>query len=129
MKKAKLIFSKCVLDSKDFGSDEKNMISRVYYDLYVGSRAHRNLHTDIKQPAGSDLEGKITKMENVPDDTMGIDNKKKIYELIEKYYRSLGGEHPNKLGLGLTGNIRVWSLTVNKEKTEEFEIAEDTLEM
>ena len=129
MKKAKMIFNKCVLDSKDFGSDEKNMISRVYYDLHVDGRTHRNLHTDIKQLAGSDLEGKITDMKNVPDDKVGINNKRKVYDLIEKYYRSLGGEHPKKLGLGLTGNIRVWSLTVEKEKTEEFEVNEKEHEL
>ena len=55
-KKCIVIFTKCVQDSQDYGSDDEHMVSRVFFDIQIDGEVHRDLHCDIKQVVGSSYE-------------------------------------------------------------------------
>jgi hypothetical protein len=56
MLKGKLVFTRVIQDSQDYGSDDKHMVSRVFFDLEVGGDVRRGLYADVKQTVGTSYE-------------------------------------------------------------------------
>ena len=56
MLKGKLVFTRVIQDSQDYGSDDEHMVSRVFFDLEVGGDVRRGLYADVKQTVGTSYE-------------------------------------------------------------------------
>ncbi|MDP2951702.1 MAG: hypothetical protein Q8O76_00110, partial [Chloroflexota bacterium] len=56
MSKAKVTFHKLLQDSQQVGSDDQHMVSRVFFTLEVDGKPIGDLHADLKQAVGSDIE-------------------------------------------------------------------------
>jgi hypothetical protein len=52
MPKMRMMFHKCLRASRDLGSDEKHMVSRLFFSLEIRGQRYDGLYADVKQPLG-----------------------------------------------------------------------------
>lgn len=89
MKKAKIIFFKCIYDSQEFGSDDEYLVSRVFFNLEYDGIASDSF-AQVKQPAGSSCNEKFIEV-SFPDripDYFNLDN---LTDAVKAYYMRLVG--------------------------------------
>jgi len=123
MEKAKVFLHKCILDSQDFGSDHKHMISRIFFNIHIGEKKFNDLHVDIHQSAGSKVGSHISDLGKLPECASFFD-REKFRKAIEEYYRSLESDSVSRIGIGAGNNLRLWNITIEKQATVELEIEE-----
>jgi len=85
MADAKITFEKCVLDSRDLGSDEKHMVSRVFFSLDIGGEVYSDLSVDIKHQLKGQDQIEIGK----PFGFNGILNDDEYRDCVKRFYNSL----------------------------------------
>ena len=56
MATTRIYLHQLIQDSRDYGSNDEHMVSRVFFDLEVDGKRYTGLHADIKQTVGSLFE-------------------------------------------------------------------------
>jgi hypothetical protein len=118
MKKMKLNFYQCILDSQKFGSTNEHMMSRLFFRI-----DYTEYVCDIRQPYGSDHSFENDPIEvRVPEKLKEIVNYEQFRQAAEDYYRkSVGAEGSGiKIGEGCT-NIRMSNITFVKNYSVEID--------
>ena len=90
MKKAKIIFYKCIHDSQEFGSSDDFMVSRVFFSLEYDNTVKLDSFAQIRQPVGSSCNEKYIEVsfpEGVPDSF----NSDTLADAVKAYYMRLVG--------------------------------------
>lgn len=123
MTKATIIFTGCIQDSQEYGSNDDYMVSRLFFSLQIGDKEFSNLHCDIKQIAGSDIENTPIEV-GPPIGYKGPFNYAEFRKAAEKYFRSLVGQSGTAIRIGNKAkNIRMYNNRF--ERKMEFSITID----
>ena len=120
MPKAQLIFTTIIQDSQDFGSNNEHMVSRVFFDLHVGSDLHTGLFTDIKQTVGADYERdplEVTLPQYLADSVSFTEFRK----LVEQYYREALGSTGSAVRFGPGAKVRMMHNIINRRPVADIE--------
>ena len=106
MPQGKLVFTKIIQDSQDYGSTDEQMVSRVFFDIVVGDVVHRGLYADISQPVGERFEGGPLTV-SFPPVLQGRVGFSTFRQHVEDYFRDLVGSRGRGIRIGGGGNIRM----------------------
>ena len=121
MKKAKVVFQKCIQDSQEYGSNDESMVSRVFFDLEIDGQKYPDLYVDIKQTVGGSFE--TTPIEvGSPQGYRGPFNYVAFRNAVERYYRSLVGAQGSAIHIEDARNIRMYNNLLVKVQSVEFEV-------
>jgi len=120
MANVKITFQKCVQDSLKYGSDDKHMVSRVFFIIEVDGKYFGDFSIDIKQLFGSDF--KSTPIEfGTLEDYKGPLNYETFYKSVEDYYRELVGSAGRGIGIKVSDTFRMYNNPLVLAKTVEFQ--------
>lgn len=123
MSKAKITFHQCIQDSQEYGSDDEEMVSRVFFTLEIGEDKFEELYADLKQTVGADYDTGPIEV-GPPQGYDGPFNHQAFRDFAEKYYRSLVGSQARGIRIGKgASNIRMYGNIFNVEMVCEFEIS------
>ncbi len=86
--KAKVTFRSCIHDSLEYGSDDKHVVSRVFFVVEIQDKLYGDLYVDIKHVAGSELESEELEVGKLVGYEGSIDSKA-FQKAVKKYYRNL----------------------------------------
>lgn len=86
--KGKITFRTCIHDSLEYGSDDKHVVSRVFFILEIRDKRYGGLYVDITHAAGSELESEQLEV-GKPVGYEGPFNDKVFQNAVKKYYRNL----------------------------------------
>lgn len=108
MSKLELIFTKCIQDSQEYGSNNEHMVSRVFF-LVDGKEYQCNL----RQPYGESFSYEKDPIEvDPPEGLEDVVNYGQFRDEVEKYYRSLVGNNGGMIHIeGSVNNIRMMNNT------------------
>jgi hypothetical protein len=87
MPTATVHFKELVQDSQNYGSDDKHMVSRVFFDLQVGEKKYPGAHANLKQAVGAAASDRVDV--SPPAGYAGPFDQQKFQAEVEKYFRSL----------------------------------------
>ena len=121
MATATLTFRRCVMNSPEYGGDEKHLGSRVYFDLDVEGHKHPNLHADIRQPIGVGSEAEFLDVTE-PYGYAGPLNLPVFQGLVEFYYRHVIGAQGLTFGARST-DMRFVGYVLEHEMQVQFEVS------
>ena len=122
MVKGKLVFTKIIQDSQDYGSDDDHMISRVFFDLEARGLVYRDLYADVKQTVGTDYETAPLEV-SFPRGYKGPLDYAAFREHVETYYRGAFGSTGGGIRFGPgVANIRMRDNTYISTKVVYFEV-------
>jgi hypothetical protein len=122
MAKAVVTFFKCIQDSSEYGSNDEQMLSRVFFKLEIEGKAPINLEADIKQTVGSDDESGPIEVSRQPHRERGLwgirwprwllgytgpFNYRAFRDFAEKYYRSLVGAQDSHMKIDSEDDLEV----------------------
>jgi hypothetical protein len=127
MPKVRVTFKECIQDSREYGSDDEYMVSRVSVDIAVDRADQGSFIADLKQAVGTDFDtGPIEVGRPVEVGThkpyRGPFDQARFAEAATKYFRELLGSDgwAIKLRPGST-NIRMQGNRFVRKKVVEFE--------
>ena len=127
MPKVRVTFKECVQDSREYGSDDKNMVSRVSVDIAADRADQGGFFADLRQTVGSDFDtGPIEVGRPLEIGTRkpyrGPFDQARFAEAATKYFRELLGSEgwAMKPRPGST-KIRVQGNRYVRKKVVEFE--------
>ncbi len=120
MATATLTFRRCIMNSTEYGGDDKHLGSRVYFDLDVEGHAHPNLYTDVRQPIGLDSETEFLEVTQ-PHGYAGPFNFLVFQGLVEFYYRHVIGAQALTFGTKVS-DMRFVGHVLEHEMRVEFEV-------
>ena len=121
MPQGKLVFTKIIQDSQDYGSTEEHMVSRVFFDIVVGKEVHRGLYADVRQPVGESFEeGPLTV--SFPPAIQGRVDFHAFSRHVEDYYRDAVGSRGRGIHIAGGGNIRMRNNTFIIQKVVDIEV-------
>ncbi len=126
MKKAKVVFHKCIQDSQDYGSDDEHMVSRVFFTLEIEGKRYENLHADIKQAVGSNFESDPIEI-CLPEGYKGPINYAVFRDAVERYYRNLVGSQGRMIHIVGSTNVRMRNNTFVQPAIVEFDVNESDI--
>lgn len=94
----KVNFASCVYDSEEYGSNDQQIVSRVFFNFWCEGLRYTGLHADIKHSVDGDLETDPLEITR-PRDYDGPISLEAFQRAVGQYYRSLvgGGEPGNDL--------------------------------
>lgn len=96
----KVNFASCVHDCIEYGSDDQNIVSRVFLSICCEGLRYSSLHADITHPVAGDLDSDPLEV-TLPHGYDGPISPSAFRRAVGHYYRSLVGGG----GLGIhTGN-------------------------
>ena len=121
MAAATLTFRRCIVNSPEYGGDEKHLGSRVYFDLDVEGQEHPNLYADIRQPIGFGSEAEFVEVTE-PYGYAGPLNVPVFQGLVEFYYRHVIGAQGMMFGTQAT-DMRFVGYVLEKEMRVQFEVS------
>ncbi len=97
MSKLELIFSKCIQDSQEYGSNNEHMISRIFFSIN-GIEYECN----VRQTYGESFSFEKEPIEvESPDELKKIINYGQFRDEVENYYRQIVGK--NGIGIRIDG--------------------------
>lgn len=126
MVKGKLLFTQIHQASQELGTDDEHMVSRVFFDLLVGTERQRGLYADVKQTVGSSFEGGPIEV-SFPKGFNGRLNYDQFRRHVEAYYRSAVGSAGRGIRVGggssviMRNNIFAFPMVVDIEVDENRE--------
>ena len=82
---------KCIQNSEEAGSDDRQTISRVFYGIVVNGNKQGAFHSDIKQVVGSDYSTEDIEV-TAPEGYTGPTNPERFARGIRNYYERLLGD-------------------------------------
>ena len=118
---AKITFHKCIQDSRLFGSNDQDMVSRVFLTIEAGGRRYSNLHVDLHQQPGSTFEQGDLKVGQL----QGYDGPMNTWafsQSLESYYRSLSQYEDRRVKVSYGRNARRVENVVIHESTIDLQI-------
>ena len=121
MPKAQLIFTTIIQDSQEFGSNNEHMVSRVFFDLRVGSDLHTNLAADVKQTVGADYEHDPLEV-SLPQSLAGSVSFADFRKHVEQYYRDSFGSIGSAFRLGPGAKVRMMHNVVSRRAVAEIDL-------
>ena len=83
-------FASCVQDSRDYGSDDQYVVSRVFFSIWCGGQRYTGLYSDIKHPVDADIETNLLEI-TLPHGYDGPISSAAFRRSVGQYYRSLIG--------------------------------------
>lgn len=89
MPTATVHFKEIIQDSQDYGSDDKHMVSRVFFDLQVGDKRYPGAHANLRQAVGATASDPLEV--SPPAGYPGPFDQRKFQAEVEKYFRELVG--------------------------------------
>jgi hypothetical protein len=122
MPTATVHFKELIQDSQDYGSDDKCMVSRVFFDLQVGDKKYPGAYANLKQAVGATASDPIEV--SPPAGYSGPFDHQAFQAAAEQYFRSiLGSSRPStKRAPGAKG-IRMRNCRHRKTLSVTFEVA------
>ena len=120
MPKALLIFNMIIQDSQEFGSNNMEMVSRVFFDLRIGSDLNTGFSADVKQPIGADHERDPLEI-SLPKSLVGAIHSEDLRDFVERYYRESLAPPTSSYGFGPGTRIRMMHNVVSRRSVEEIE--------
>ena len=127
MPKVRVTFKECIQDSREYGSDDEYMVSRVSVDIAVDRADQGSFIADLKQAVGTDFDtGPIEVGRPVEVGThkpyRGAFDQARFAEAATKYFRELLGSDGWAIKLGPDStNIRMQGNRFVRKKVVEFE--------
>jgi hypothetical protein len=107
MNKMELIFSKCILDSQEYGSDNEHMVSRVYFSI-----DGEEYECNVRQPYGESFSFENDPIEvETPEELKGKVNYGQFRDEVENYYRKLVGANASSIRIQGAPNVRMSGIT------------------
>ena len=82
-------FKELIQDSQNYGSDDKHMVSRVFFDLQVGDKRYPGAYANIRQKVGAVASDPIEV--SPPAGYAGPFDHQKFQAEVEKYFRRVVG--------------------------------------
>jgi hypothetical protein len=116
MPKVRVTFKECIQDSREYGSDDEYMVSRVSVDIAVDRADQGRFMADLKQAVGTDFDtGSIEVGWPVDVEThkpyRGPFDQTRFAEAATKYFRELLGSdgwaiklRPDRTNVRMQGN-------------------------
>jgi len=95
MPKVTIQFKELVQDSQNYGSDEKQMVSRVFFDLTVGEKRYPGAHANVTQKVGAVAPGLLEI--SGPAGYTGPFDQRKFQAEVETYFRSVIGQSRSRI--------------------------------
>ncbi len=120
MSKALLIFTSILQDSQELGSSSEHMVSRVLFDLRIGSDLHTDLHADVKQTIGTEYGHSPLEI-SMPQSLVGSISYEEFRELVEQYYRESFGPSGSALSFRPGSQVRMMDNVVSRRSAQEIE--------
>lgn len=100
MARMKVNFASCLYDSRDFGSDDQHIVSRVFFSIWCEGLRYSGLHADIRHRVDGDLDTDPLEI-TLPHGYDGPISPEGFRRAVGVYYRTLVGGG----GVGIhTGN-------------------------
>jgi hypothetical protein len=107
-----LRFTKCIVDSQEFGSDNEHMNSRVFFSISkvedIEGVEAIDLECTVRQPAGESYSYESAPIEvDIPEELKRKINYSEFRDAIEKYFKSIiskDGALSDILGKEIIGN-------------------------
>lgn len=115
---------KCIQDSQEYGSNDEEMISRVFFSIYVDGVLKGEYHADIKQIVGSTYSSDNIEVTR-PQNYAGPFNHELFSDKIAGYFSKLVNSSGSMISLGGAKNIRMINNTFIMPYEFQFE-AEQT---
>jgi len=125
MPTATVHFHQCIQDSQDYGSDDENMVSRVFLTLEAGGKTYPNVMVDIKQTVGAKFESSPLEV-GPPKGYNGSYNYAAFRQLVERYYRGLVGSKGHGIRIDGGSDIRMRNTTFVQPQTVTFEYTDQS---
>jgi hypothetical protein len=125
MPNGKLVFTKIVQDSQDYGSNDEHMVSRVFFDIVVGEEILRGLYADVKQTIGARFESAPLEV-SLPESLQGRIDYSSFRQHVEDYYRDSIGARGRGIHIGGGANIRMMNNTFIIQKTIDIDVNDRT---
>jgi hypothetical protein len=118
--------SKFVQDSQEYGSNNEEMVSRVFFDLLVDGEPKGSFHADVKLVVGGSYETDSLEVGR-PAGYRGPFDHGRFAELVTKYIRQLVGSAGRGIRLGPGAqNIRMTNNTFVAPASFTFEASRDS---
>ncbi len=121
MARIRITFQVSIQDSRNLGSDDEHMVSRVLFSLEVGGQSRGHFHCDVKQNVGTDFAS--AQLEVSPPrggSYRGPFNHEAFQEEVEEYYRESFGSGGTVIQVGAK-NVRMRNNRSVRLKTVEFD--------
>jgi hypothetical protein len=119
-KRVRVKLNKCIRNSHEAGSDDSQMISRVFYEIVVNGNKQGNFHSDIKQSVGSADNGDDLEV-TVPDGYNGPLDYERFAKGIRGYYQRLAGPQGSAVAYGGTTHTVKKNTTIVMDAEFEFD--------
>lgn len=126
MPEAIIRFSRCILDSQDYGSDDEHMVSRVFFTLKAGGRVYPDLTCDVKQAVGEPFDKAALEVSR-PRRYDGSLDYAPFRQAVEDYYRSMVGSLGSVIRIAGGGNVRMRNQVLAKTDEERVRYSEESL--
>jgi hypothetical protein len=121
MIRAKIVFSKMVQDKPEWGSNDKVIVSRVFFNLDVEGKVYENLYSIIKLGVGAEHECDSLEV-SPPVGYNGPFNYPEFRSIVETYYRFLV-ERTGRMA-GVPSRLRLYGNTYDAPLTVPLNIEE-----
>ena len=125
MAKGKLVFTKIIQDSQDYGSNDEHMVSRVIFDVVVGEEVLRGLYADVEQPPDEPFEAARLEV-SYPSALEGRINGETLRQQVEEYYRDVIGSTGRGIRITGAGPIRMHNNTFIVQKIIDIEVSDSS---
>lgn len=122
MPTATVHFKELIQDSQNYGSDDKHMVSRVFFDLQVGDKKYPGAYANLKQAVGASASDPIEV--SPPAGYSGPFDHPAFQAAVETYFRSIlgGSQSAAKRGPGAKA-LRIRDCRHRKAASVTFEVA------
>jgi hypothetical protein len=115
-------FRELIQDSQNYGSDEENMVSRVFFDLQVDDKKYPGAYANIKQTVGAAASDPMEV--SPPAGYTGLFDHQRFQTEVEKYFRSLVRTSGVSIRTGPGArNVRMRDCRHRKAVSVSFEVA------
>jgi hypothetical protein len=123
--KGKLIFTKIIHDSQEYGSDDEHMASRVFFSIVLGDQKERNLYADVKLTVGANFDRDPIEV-SLPRGLEGTINYGVFRKHVEDYYREQIGSKGKAICIDGCAVVRIIDLVIEASKAVDIEINGNT---
>jgi hypothetical protein len=100
----KIEFTHCIQDALEYGSDDENMVSRIFMDITAKGKVFRDVQVNVKQRVASNY-GSDPLDVGQPVGYDGPLDYEVFRGVVERYYRDLVGSASSAFRFGSSSNI------------------------
>jgi hypothetical protein len=121
MPTATVHFKELIQDSRDYGSDDVHMVSRVFFDLQVDEKRYPGAYANIRQKVGAGASDPIEV--SPPAGYAGPFDHQRFHAEVEKYFRGIGSSGSSDRAGRIGRNVRIRECRHRKAVSVSFEVA------